>query len=75
LRCSTATCKVLIRCLQILIFTILRARYEFDDERNRSTPAVRPKGRSARLPSGLWLRTTRSRTDRSYLCIGTRTYE
>src|SRR5262249_30560100 len=28
-------------------------RYEFDDERNRSTPAVRPKGRSAKPPSGL----------------------
>jgi hypothetical protein len=27
--------------------------YEFDDERNRSTPAVRPKGRSAKPPSGL----------------------
>ena len=34
-------------------FDILRVRYEFDDERNRSTPAVRPKGRSAKPPSGL----------------------
>ncbi len=39
--------------LQILILTIQRVRYEFDDERNRSTPAVRPKGRSAKPPSGL----------------------